>query len=106
MNKKRLQVILSDEAWAAVEKLTDDANAEFEAGTINYSDAINEMILTSKVDIKVLQTKHTDIRRSLRVMASKDSLDLDNVIKTLMELKSRSSGGRKQRVAVEALASE
>lgn len=105
MNKKRLQVILSDEAWAAVERLTDEANADFEAGTINYSDAINEMILTSKVDIKILQTKHTDIRRSLRAMASKDSVDLDNIIKTLMELKSRSGSARKHKMIAEAATS-
>ena len=103
MSKKRLQVILSEDAWLAVEALTSEANAGFEVGTINYSDAINEMIITSKVDVKILQTKHTDIRRSLRAMASKENVDLDNVIKTLMELKSRSGVRKNGKTAAEVL---
>lgn len=93
--KKRLQVILSDEAWAAVEQLTNQANENFEAGTINYSDAINEMIVCSKVDIKGLQQKHTNIRRSLKVLASRSDIDLDAAIKALTELKARQTGKRK-----------
>ena len=93
--KKRLQVILSDEAWSAVETLTNQANENFETGTINYSDAINEMILCSKVDTKVLQQKHTNIRRSLKVLASKSDIDLDSAIKALTELKARQTGKRK-----------
>jgi hypothetical protein len=92
--KKRLQVVFTEEAWAAVEALTTQANENFEAGSINYSDVINEMIVSARVDIKALQLKHTDLRRSLRSMASKGDLDLDTVIKSLMELKSR-SGKRK-----------
>ena len=94
MNKKRLQVILSDDAWAEVEALTTEANSNFEAGTINYSDVINEMVLSAKVDIKCLQAKHTDIGRSLRILASK-GVDIDSAIKTLMELKARCGGGKK-----------
>jgi len=85
--KKRLQVVFSDEAWGLVENLTTEANHNFDVGSINYSDVINEMILTSRVDVKKLQVRHTDIRRSLRSMASKESVDLDLVIKSLMELK-------------------
>jgi hypothetical protein len=92
--KKRLQVVFSEEAWAAVEALTNQANENFDAGSINYSDVINEMILSAKVDIKALQLKHTDLRRSLRSMASKEELDLDAVIKSLLELKSK-TGKRK-----------
>ena len=93
--KKRLQVILNDEAWSAVETLTNQANENFETGTINYSDAINEMILCSKVDTKALQQKHTNIRRSLKVLASKSDIDLDSAIKALTELKARQTGKRK-----------
>ena len=100
-DKKRLQVILSDEAWSAVEAVTNQASDNFETGTINYSDVINEMILCSKVDIKALQQKHTNIRRSLKVLASKSDIDLDSAIKTLMELKARQNGKRKNSATVE-----
>src|SRR5438874_2559790 len=88
--KKRLQVVLTDEAWNAVEALTQEANQNFEVGNINYSDAINEMILVSRVDIKTLQMKHTDLRRSLRMLASKEDLDIESALKSLMELKVKS----------------
>ena len=89
--KKRLQIVLTDEAWEAVAALTTEASNKFEAGKINYSDVINEMILCSKVDGRLLQLKHADLRRSLKVMASKENIDIESVIKSLMELKSRSS---------------
>jgi hypothetical protein len=87
--KKRLQVILSDDAQAALESLMKEANEGFQAGSISYSDAVNEMILASKVDIRALQLKHTDLRRSLRAMASEPNVDIEGVIKNLMELKSK-----------------
>ncbi len=87
--KKRLQIALSDEAWSAVQALTTEANENFDVGSITYSDAINEMVLSSRVDIKALQLKHTNFRRSLRVMAAKDGVDIDAVIKSLMELKAK-----------------
>ena len=89
--KKRLQIVLTDEAWSAVELLTESANANFEVGSINYSDAINEMILSAKVNITTLQAKHTDLRRSLRMMASKDGLDIESIIQSLMELKAKTN---------------
>lgn len=87
--KKRLQVVFTEEAWAAVEALTNDANQNFKVGTINFSDAVNEMVLSSRVDVKALQSKHTDLRRSLRVMASQEEVDIDSVIKSLTELKAK-----------------
>ena len=93
--KKRLQVILTDEAWIAVESLTNQASENFETGSINYSDVINEMILVAKVDIKALQQKHTNLRRSLKVLASKSDIDLDSAIKSLMEMKARQGGKKK-----------
>jgi hypothetical protein len=96
MSKKRLQVILTDEAWSAVEALTQDANEKFDSGSINYSDVINEMVLSSKVDIKALQLKHTDLRRSLKALASKEDLDIELAIKSLMELKARGGTGKRK----------
>ena len=95
MNKKRLQIILSNDAWNAVEALTTEASENFEVGSINYSDVINEMILCSKVDVKALQIKHTDLRRSLRILSNKDDLDIELAIKSLMELKARGTVKRK-----------
>ena len=88
-HKKRLQVVFSDEAWNAIESVTSDANRDFEVGSVSYSDVINEMVLTSKVDLKALQAKRTDVRRSLRYIAAQDSVDLDSAIKALLELKSK-----------------
>ena len=96
MSKKRLQVILNDESWNAVEAVTNEASLNFEVGSINYSDVINEMILGSKVDVKSLQLKHTDFRRSLKLLAGKDDIDLDSAIKSLMELKARSVGQKNE----------
>ena len=89
MSKKRLQVILNEEAWKTVEAITIEATEKFEVGSINYSDVINEMILTAKVDIKTLQLKHTDLRRSLKLLATKNDIDLESAIKSLLELKAR-----------------
>ena len=89
--KKKLQVVLTEDTWTAVESITKEANESFEVGTINFSDVINEMIISSKVDIKGLQIKHTDVRRSLRVMAAQKIVDIDALIKSLNELKTKSA---------------
>ena len=88
---KRLTVVLTDEAWTAVENLTNDANENFKVGWINYSDSINELILSAKVDIKALQTKHTDVRRTLKVLVAQKEIDLDSLIKSLTELKAKTT---------------
>lgn len=87
--KKRLQVIFSDETWSMITALTNEVNRDFNVGTITYSDVVNEMILSSKVDLKTLQAKHTDIKRSLRHIASQGDVDLDGAIKALMDLKAK-----------------
>jgi hypothetical protein len=86
---KRLQVIFTNEAWSAIESLSAQVNENFDVGHINYSDIVNEMVLTSKVDIKALQIKHTDIKRSLKSLASQKDLDIEQVIKALMDLKGK-----------------
>ena len=86
---KRLQIYLTDEALQLVEDQLKLANENFKSGSINYSDLITEMVLSSKVDIKALQLKKTDLRRSLRVLALQPDLDVDTVIKHLSELRQR-----------------
>jgi len=93
---KRLQVVMSPDAWKAVEELCAEANLGFDGGTINYSDTINEMVLCAKVDVKALQLKHTDLRRALRAMAGKEDLDLESVLKSLGELQAKAGKKRKQ----------
>jgi len=90
-SKKRLQVVFSDEAWATVMALTKEANENFEVGSITYSDVVNELVICGKIDLKTLQLKKTDIKKSLRLMASQDQVDLDSVIKTLSELRAKPS---------------
>jgi hypothetical protein len=87
--KKKLQVILSDESWAAMEALTNEANNGFVNGSITYSDIVNEILLTAKLDIRLLQAKHTNIRKSLRLMAAQKEIDIDSAIRALMDLKSK-----------------
>ncbi len=87
---KRLQIGLTDEAWQSVEALCQEANEGFEVGHITYSDMINEMILCAKPDIKLLQSKHTSVRRSLILLSGQKGLDLDAAIKALTELRAKS----------------
>lgn len=87
--KKKIQIVLSDESWSALENLTNEANEGFVNGTINYSDVVNELIATGKIDIRGLQAKHTNIRKSLRLMASQKEIDIESAIKALMDLKSK-----------------
>lgn len=88
---KRLQIALTDDAWSAVELLTTSANSNFKNGRVTFSDAINEMILCAKVDIPTFQSKHLNIRKSLRVMAAQEEIDVDALIKTLSEYKAKSA---------------
>lgn len=87
--KKKIQIVLSDESWSSLESLTKEANEGFVNGTINYSDVVNELITTGKIDIRGLQAKHTNIRKSLRLMASQKEIDIESAIKALMDLKSK-----------------
>lgn len=84
---KRTQIYLSEEAQKLVDDCLKEANENFRTGTITLSDLVSEMILNSKIDIKSLQLKRTDLRRSLRLMSDLPDLDLDTVMRTLSELK-------------------
>jgi hypothetical protein len=97
---KRLQIILNDDAWAQVEAITNEANEGFQAGSISYSDTMAEMVLNSKVDVKLLQLKHTDFRRAMR-NAAKEGLELDSVIKMLQELKAGTHGKRSHKAGAQ-----
>ncbi len=87
---KRTQIYLTDEAQRLLDEKLKEANANFKTGVITVSNLVSEMVLSSKVDIKSLQLKRTDLRRSLRVMADQPDLDLDTVMKALSELKAKS----------------
>jgi len=87
--KKKLQVVLSDETWTALDGLTKEANDGFVNGTITYSDVVNEILLTAKLDIRGIQAKHTNIRKSLRLMAAQREIDIDSAIRALMDLKTK-----------------
>lgn len=91
MNKKRIQIYLSDEAWQTVLEVTKESNCGFEVGKIAPADVMNEMILTSRIDVKVLQLKHTDLKKSLKHLANKSDLDIESAIKALLELKAKSN---------------
>jgi hypothetical protein len=86
---KRIQIALTDEAWQQVEAVTKEASDGFEAGSITYSNVINEMILCSKPDIRVLQAKRTSVRKSLLLLSGQKDLDLDVAIKALTELRAK-----------------
>jgi outer membrane protein TolC len=73
---------------------TDEANKDFSAGSITLSDVANEMILLAKIDVRVLQAKHANIRKALRVMAGQKDIDIESAIKSLMEMKARASQRR------------
>ena len=84
---------MTDESWASLETLTTESNAGFKNGSITYSDVVNEMLITAKLDIRGLQAKHTNIRKSLRLMAAQKEIDIDSAIRALMDLKAK--GGKK-----------
>lgn len=88
--KKKLQILLTEEAWNLLDNLTKEANDGFKNGHISWSDVINEILLTAKLDIRALQAKRTNIRKSLRLMASQKDIDFDSAIKHLMDLRSKS----------------
>jgi len=85
--RRKLQVVLTDETWALVENSSKEVNQDFKSGFVTMSDVVNEMILNAKIDIRGLQMKHTNIKKSLRELSMKKDIDLDLAIKSLMELK-------------------
>ena len=87
--KRKLQVVLTEDAWNIVEQTQRQANEDFEHGHISHSDLVNEMIVSSTVDLKVLQAKHTNVRKSLRLLALDKEMDIDTAIKKLQTLKNR-----------------
>ena len=93
--KKKLQVVLDEESWAEVERIATLANNGFENGHISYSDVLNEMALCSSVDLEKLQTKHTNVRKSLRLLAAQKDLDIEAAIKSLQALKKLNGSVRK-----------
>ena len=91
---KRMQIVFSNESWAIVENAITQATENFNLGSISTSDVVNELILHSRIDIKSFQAKHIDLRRSLKAYAAQDDIDIDQVIKSLTDL--RAKGGKKK----------
>ena len=87
--KKKFQVALNDESQNMLEGLLKEANDGFKSGYISCSDLINEMIITAKIDVRTLQMKHTNVRKSLRLLASQKDIDIDLAIEGLMKLKGK-----------------
>lgn len=86
---KALQIVLTDETRAMVESIINQASSDFKNGRIRVSDVINEMILTSRVDVKVLQNKNINLKKSLRLLAARDDLDSEVIEQFLEDLKLR-----------------
>lgn len=87
--KKVLQVKISPEAWQILDNTLSAANANFKSGKVSTSDLVNEMILTSKVEISSLQNKSISLKRFLKNTADQLEPDLEATIKILTEMKSR-----------------
>lgn len=85
--KRKLQVILTEDSWSMLDTLVKEANQDFQSGSITMSDVVNEVLLTAKIDVRTLQIKHTNVRRSLRNLANNKDMDIDLAIKSLMEIK-------------------
>jgi len=89
---RKIQINLNEEAWSLLDGITKDANEDFQLGTITYSDVVIEAILQSRIDVRALQAKHVNLRKSLRLLATKKDIDIDMVIRQMTELKQR--GGK------------
>lgn len=87
--KRKLQVALNDDSWSALDALTKEANEGFKNGFITFSDVVNEVIVNAKIDMRALQAKHTNIRKSLRLLAAQKEIDIDSAIRNLMDLKAK-----------------
>ena len=85
---RKFKGTLTDEAWGLLNTYAKQANDGFIHGWITLSDVLNEIILSTRVEIPLLRMKHLNIRKSLRVMARDKEMDLDLALKSLSEMKS------------------
>lgn len=88
---KKIQVTLSDEAWTLLDGLLKQLKDEHKSISINCSELVSEIILSTKIDLKNLQTKYTNLRKSLRELSAMKEIDLDSMIKSLVELKNKTN---------------
>lgn len=84
---KRIQVVLTEKALDELERIYNQASADFNVGTITLSDVVTEMVLTSNIDIKELRLKHTNVSKYLKNLASDKNVDVEMAVKNLLELK-------------------
>ncbi len=91
---KSLNISLSEEALSLVKEKMAEVNRDFDGGRVKICDVVNEMILTSKVDVKVLQGKHMNLKRLLRSLSTRNDLDVDAIIRMVSDAKGK--GARKK----------
>ncbi len=85
---KRLQIILSPHAYECLEKNHKEATQGFSQVKLNFSDVIEAMILTSKLNLTDLRLKHTDLRRTLLDLAKRKDISVEDIVIQMAELKS------------------
>lgn len=88
---KQVSLILSEDAWDIVKEKLAEVNRDFDGGRLKPCDVVNEMILTSKIDVKALQGKHINLKKLLRSLANKKDIEIDMVLKLVGEAKGKIS---------------
>ena len=84
---KRLQIIISDSAFEAVETTYKQVTEGHPTVKLNMSDVIEAMIFNSKINTNDLRMKFTDLRRTLLDLAKRKDLDVEEILKSVVELK-------------------
>ena len=85
---KRLQIILSKTAYEYLEKNHNQATEGFHQVKLSFSDVIEAMVLNSKLNLTDLRLKHTDLRRTLLVLAKRKDVSVEDIVNQMVELKS------------------
>ncbi|MEK6555652.1 MAG: hypothetical protein AABZ31_10455 [Bdellovibrionota bacterium] len=88
---KRMRLNLADEACELLNTYTTEANAGFKQGRISKTDVLNEIILSTKVEIDGLRAKHIDVRKSLRLLSEEKQIDVHSALHALIEIKNQSA---------------
>lgn len=86
---KSKSIVLSDEAWNLVSEKVKEVNRDFDGGKVKPRDVVNEMIITARIDIKILQGKHTNLKKLLRAIANRKDIEVDSVLKLIAEAKGK-----------------
>ena len=84
---KRMQVILSHEAYEKVFRIHKHATEGHPTVKLNLSDVVEEFVLSGKVSVSSLRAKHTDLRRTLMDLAKKKDVSVEDIVSSLAEIK-------------------